>query len=119
MAFKKSLVALVSAFPLVLGTRLFFLVNIDAILTIVAGASISTRNHVPEKCKFLLPIVDNLVHNLFTNECGDAVGLDAPHDKQDCVNTRLGSRRSPSPLPRCYWNFPDRRVSALLSSEAP
>src|ERR1700678_2647956 len=118
MAFKKSLAALVFALPLVFGTRLFFLVNIDA-LTIFAGASISQRSDVPEKCQFLVPIVNTLVEDLFTNECGDAVGLDSLHDKQDCFNTRLGSRISLSPLPRCYWNFPDRRVSALLSSEAP
>jgi len=72
MAFKKSLAALVFALPLVFGTRLFFLVNIDA-LTIFAGASISQRSDVPEKCQFLVPIVNTLVEDLFTNECGDAV----------------------------------------------
>src|ERR1700678_3716483 len=109
MAFKKSLAAVVLALPLVFGsTQLFFLVNID-VLTILAGASISRQSDVPEKCQFLVPIVDNLVDNLFTNECGNAVGLYAPHHKRDCFDIRLGPRSSSSPLPRCHWNFPDRR----------
>lgn len=54
MAFKKSLVALVFALPLVL------------------GANIAKRSDVPEKCAFLVPIVKTLADELFTNECGDA-----------------------------------------------
>jgi cytochrome c peroxidase len=50
MAFKKSLSALVLALPLVL------------------GVSIKQRN----ACDFLQPIADDLLDNLFTNECGDA-----------------------------------------------
>ena len=53
------------------------LVNID-VLTIAAGASISRRSDVPKECAFLLPIVDTLVDDLFTNQCGDAVRLDSP-----------------------------------------
>jgi hypothetical protein len=54
MAFKKGLSALVFALPLVL------------------GLSIKQRTAVPEKCAFLVPIADDLLDNLFTNECGDA-----------------------------------------------
>jgi cytochrome c peroxidase len=54
MTLKKSLSALVFALPLVL------------------GLSIKQRAAVPEACAFLLPIADDLLDNLFTNECGDA-----------------------------------------------
>jgi cytochrome c peroxidase len=55
MVFKKALAALVFTLPLVLG------------LTINRRAAV-----VPAKCAFLLPIADDLLDNLFTNECGDA-----------------------------------------------
>jgi cytochrome c peroxidase len=55
MAFKKSLSALVFALPLVLG------LNVKRATT--------TLN---PKCDFLKPIADDLLDNLFTNECGDA-----------------------------------------------
>ena len=48
------------------------------VLTIAVGASISGRSNVPKECAFLLPIVDTLVDDLFTKECGDAVRLDSP-----------------------------------------
>jgi cytochrome c peroxidase len=51
MAFKKSLSALIFALPIVLG--------------------LSIQQRV-DKCAFLEPIRDDLLENLFTNECGDA-----------------------------------------------
>src|ERR1700678_1300190 len=97
MAFKKSLFALVPALPLVLGTYLSLLWKIDA-LTIVEGVGLPKRDYVPEKCAFLVPIIETLVEETFTKECGDAVGLDSPRYKQDCFNGRLGSQSS-SPCP--------------------
>jgi len=41
-------------------------------LPVVLGAAIDRRATVPEQCTFLLPIVDDLMDNLFENECGDA-----------------------------------------------
>lgn len=71
MVFIKALLtSLVLAVPLVLGRYLLHLVNID-VLTISAGAS--TAQRVPEACQFLLPIVQDIQDNLFTNECGDSV----------------------------------------------
>jgi len=55
MAFKKSLSALVFALPLVLGLSIK---RADTALN--------------PKCAFLEPIRDDLLKNLFTNECGDA-----------------------------------------------
>jgi cytochrome c peroxidase len=55
MAFKKSLSALIFALPLVLG------------LSIKRAATA-----LNPKCAFLEPIRDDLLNNLFSNECGDA-----------------------------------------------
>jgi len=41
-------------------------------LPLVLGAVIRRQGAVPEQCTFLLPIVDDLMDNLFENECGDA-----------------------------------------------
>ncbi|KAF8889513.1 hypothetical protein CPB84DRAFT_1849313 [Gymnopilus junonius] len=41
-------------------------------LPVVLGAAIDRRATVPQECAFLLPIVDDLMNNLFENECGDA-----------------------------------------------
>ncbi|KAF8871620.1 hypothetical protein CPB84DRAFT_1900685 [Gymnopilus junonius] len=41
-------------------------------LPLVLGAAIERRAAVPQECAFLLPIVDDLMDNLFENECGDA-----------------------------------------------
>jgi cytochrome c peroxidase len=56
MVFKTALSALVFALPAVLSLSIRR--DADAL--------------VPEKCAFLLPIRDDLLDNLFTNECGDA-----------------------------------------------
>jgi hypothetical protein len=76
MVFKKSLSALVFVLPLVIGTDLCL--GKYQCADHAAGASISRRSDVPSECAFLLPIVDTLVDDLFTNECGDAVCLDFP-----------------------------------------
>lgn len=39
---------------------------------LVLGAVVDRRAAVPQQCTFLLPIVDDLMDNLFENECGDA-----------------------------------------------
>jgi hypothetical protein len=54
MVFKKAFSALIFALPLVL------------------GLSIKRQTAVPEQCAFLVPIAEDLLDNLFTNECGDA-----------------------------------------------
>ncbi|PPQ72767.1 hypothetical protein CVT26_003149 [Gymnopilus dilepis] len=41
-------------------------------LPVVLGRAIDRRASVPAQCAFLLPIVDDLMDNLFENECGDA-----------------------------------------------
>jgi cytochrome c peroxidase len=57
MAFKKSLSALIFALPVVLG------------LTV---KRVTTTAALNPKCDFLKPIAEDLLDNLFTNECGDA-----------------------------------------------
>jgi len=54
MAFKKSLSALVFALPLVF------------------GLAVKRDTAFDERCEFLRPIRDDLLKNLFSNECGDA-----------------------------------------------
>ena len=73
MAFKKSLAALVFALPLVFGTNLYFSNNVDVLTTVVA-ASPAKRSNNPA-CNPLVPIVQDLVENLFDDECGDAVSV--------------------------------------------
>jgi manganese peroxidase len=76
MAFKKSLAALVFALPLVFGTNLYFRNNVNVLTTIVA-ASPARRSNNPA-CDFLEPIKQDLIENLFDDECGDAVSVFSP-----------------------------------------
>ena len=78
MVFKKSLAALVLALPLVLGMNLFFSKNVD-VLTVIAASPSQVRSNAA--CNFLEPIKQDLIENLFDNECGDAVGLSSPYYK--------------------------------------
>lgn len=71
MTFKKSLAALAFALPVVLGVNLSFSENDDVdVLTMVVA---SPAKGSDPACDFLEPIKQDLIENLFTNECGDAV----------------------------------------------
>ena len=75
MAFKKSLVSLVLALPLVLGMNIIFGKNADVLTMISLAALPSKRNSA---CNFLEPIKTDLLDNLFDNECGDTVSFLSP-----------------------------------------
>ena len=113
MTFKKSLAAVVFALPFVLGTDLFFIEKIDALI-IVAGSP------AKRSCNFLESIIKDLTKNLFDNgECGDAVSLLSPY--YDYLSKYYkGSWCSASRLPRCHRNFSNLRVitSTLILSQA-
>ena len=72
MVFKKSLAALAFALPHILGMNLFFSKNVDLLTIILLVALPSKRNSA---CDFLEPIKQDLLENLFDNECGDTVSL--------------------------------------------
>ena len=77
MAFKKSLVSLVLALPLVLGTKIIFGKNVD-VLTMISLAAFPSKRSTAGACDFLEPIKTDLLENLFDNECGDTVGFLSP-----------------------------------------
>ena len=77
MAFKKYFATLVLALPLVLGMNLSFSKNVDVLNMISASLSKVRRNN--PACDFLETIKDDLIENLFTNECGDTVSLLSPY----------------------------------------
>ena len=60
-------------------------------------------------CDFLEPIKEDLLENLFDNECGDTVSLLSPH-YEHFSKDRKGSWCSASRFPRCHWNLSNLRV---------
>ena len=97
MAFKKSLAALILTLPLVLGRNLFFSKNVD-VLTIMMIAASPSQVRANKACAFLEPIVDDLLENLFDNECGDTVSLLSIH-YEHLSNDRKGPWCSASRFP--------------------
>ena len=100
MVFKKSLIALVLALPLVLGmTLLFFnnLKNIGVLMIMIAASPSQVRSSA---CDFLEPIKEDLLENLFDNECGDTVSLLSPNCYEHYLSKdRTGSWCSASLFP--------------------
>ena len=88
MVFKKSLAALVLALPIVLGMNLFISENLD-VLTMIAALPNQVREN--KACAALAPIVDDLLDNLFDNECGDTVSFLSPY-YENLSKDRKGSR---------------------------
>ena len=109
MAFKKCLVALFLALPLVLGTNLFSSKNVD-VLNIIAASPSQVRSN--PACDFLEPIKQDLLENLFENECSDTVSL-LSHYYEHLSNRRTGSWCSASLFPWCHRVFSNFRVIAF------
>jgi hypothetical protein len=106
MAFKKSFAALICTLPLVFGMNLFSSKNVDS-LTMVAASP--AKRTVSTQCAFLEPIKQDLLENLFENECGDAVSFFSLH-YEHLSNDHTGSWCLASVLPRRHWNLPNLRV---------
>ena len=95
MVFKKSLAALVLALPLVLGMNLFYRKDVD-VLNMIAASPSQVRTN--KACDFLEPIKEDLLENLFDNECGDTVSPLSPY-YEHLSNDRKGSWCSASLFP--------------------
>ena len=95
MAFKKYLAALVLALPSILGMNLFLAGMFDVLNMISALPTTPSNNSA---CDFLEPIKTDLIENLFTNECGDTVGLLSPYFKHFSKDSK-GSWCSASRFP--------------------
>ena len=106
MVFKKSLAALVFALPLILGMNLIFSKNVDSLTMISLAALPNKRNAA---CDFLEPIKQDLLENLFDNECGDTVSLLSPYYEHLSKGSK-GSWCSASLFPWCHRNFSNLRV---------
>ena len=96
MVFKRSLAALALALPLVLGMNLFFSKNFDVLNMIIAASPSQVRTK--KACEFLEPIKEDLLDNLFDNECGDTVSLLSPY-YEHLSKDRKGSWCSASCFP--------------------
>ena len=70
MVFKKSLAALLLVIPLALGIKPILQQKFD-VLTMIAASPSELQER--SACSFLGPIVDDLIENLFDNQCGDTV----------------------------------------------
>ena len=110
MAFKNYLAALFLALPLVTGMNIFLSKNVD-VLNMIAASPSQVRSN--SACDFLEPIKQDLLENLFENECSDTVSLLPLYYEHLVSNHHTGSWCSASLFPWCHRVFSNLRVIAF------